>query len=123
MPQKRKSLDTAGELLPRRTIRSITSIYRSKPENKRRKSRLQEAILMGSFYGSILITVVATMAIEGTGSVVPFLIALVSTCYMGIFIGVNGHILNRRIMEEYLRGCNRAHRTAGTAAHHKKEVA
>ena len=120
MPRKRKSRDNSAQL-PRQTIRSITSIYREKPHGKRRKSPVTEAVLMGTFYGSILTAVVAMWAIDATGSLVPFLISLAATCYMGIFIGVNGHILNRRIMKEYLRDCNRG-KTAGTA-HHKKEVA
>lgn len=121
MPRKRKSRDNSAQL-PRQTIRSITSIYREKPHGKRRKAPVTEAVLMGTFYGSILTAVVAMWAIDATGSLVPFLISLAATCYMGIFLGVNGHVINCKIMEGYLRDCNRAHRTAGTA-HHKKEVA
>lgn len=109
MPIKeRRSPESCAEL-PRATIKDIKSIYRNRGKSKSRTARttVGDALRMGSFYGAILLAVVSTWAIETSDSFLPFLIALAAIGYSGIFFGVNGRVLNRRIEREWIASFKR----------------
>jgi len=116
MPIKEERSPASCAELTRATIKDIKSIYRNREKGKRkmeqgrkaaRRSPVRDAILMGSFYGALLIAMVCIWAIDATGSFMPFLISMIALAYGGVFFGVNGHIINRRIERGWIKSARK----------------